>query len=451
MSISCPLTLGCKIIVLKRYMRDISFLPKRNSVLKNIYLLLAVFIITGMSFAQPVKPRLLYSDIIVLPSDSTYNVFYTYKIPLTHLVFEKGADLFLAQYRISLEVLDAQTSKFITRAIKEKNIQVPDYDQTVSPETFSEGLLELNLYPGTYSIIEILYDYKLSKEHKLPPKIIKIDTVKNFISPLIIYDQALNCNDKNSLVLADYGGSLPFDENEYSFIFPVINHGTDSLYIKVIQNKDTIFNSAISGAKSGSFMPVECGGKIMLDINRDSIGYDFFRLDGISNRIKEGGFLIFVSGNDKFSKQEVFRLSCRWINKPRSLRDPETAIKALKFIEKDSVINSLLDADKEDYQNELASYWKKVDPTPQTEFNPLMEEYYLRVDYASRNFTTITGTNGANTDRGKIYIKFGKPTEINRTSDDHGYIIETWTYNDTQRKFVFMDKKGTGDFSLISG
>ena len=73
-----------------------------------------------------------------------------------------------------------------------------------------------------------------------------------------------------------------------------------------------------------------------------------------------------------------------------------------------------------------------------------MEEYYLRVDYASRNFTTITGTNGANTDRGKIYIRFGKPTEINRSSDDHGYIIETWTYNDTQRKFVFVDKKGTG-------
>ena len=80
-----------------------------------------------------------------------------------------------------------------------------------------------------------------------------------------------------------------------------------------------------------------------------------------------------------------------------------------------------------------------------------MQEFYLRIDYAIRNFKTIAGANGANTDRGKVYIKFGKPVNIDRTSDNHGNIIETWTYNNPQRKFVFVDKKGTGDFSLISG
>lgn len=401
--------------------------------------------------AQPELPQFLYSDIVVIPSDSTYNVFYTYKIPLKHLVFEKGTDLFLAQYRISLEVFDVKDEKFISRAIKEKNIQVPNYEQTNSPSIFSEGLLELNLKPGTYKIMEILYDYKSSNEHRFPSKIITIDSVNNFISPIIVDKQTLACNNKQSMVLTNYGGNLPFDENEYFFILPVKNTGEDSLYVKVIQEKDTIFNSIINKPIAGSITPSECGGKLVLDINSDFDDYLLYNIDGLSNKIKEGSFMITVSDKPGSSKPEIFKFACNWINKPLSLRDPEMAIEDLKLIEKDSVTSSLLDANSEDYQKELALYWKKLDPTPLTEFNPLMEEFYLRIDYASKNFTTIAGVSGAKTDRGKIYIRFGKPTEVNRASDDHGNIVETWTYNNSQRKFVFVDKKGTGDFSLISG
>ena len=179
--------------------------------------------------------------------------------------------------------------------------------------------------------------------------------------------------------------------------------------------------------------------------------YNIFRIDGLSTKINEGAFRISVSADHNFAEGERYILNCRWIDKPKSLRDPELAIKALKFIESDSVISSLLDGDDENYAANLAEYWKKIDPTPGTEFNPLMQEFYNRIDYAVKNFTTIGGSNGANTDRGKVYIKFGKPLEVNRTSDNYGNIIETWTYNNPQRKFVFVDKKGTGDFSLISG
>lgn len=391
----------------------------------------------------------MYSDIIVVPSDTTYKIFYTYKIPLDHLVFEKGADLFLAQYRISLEVFDIQKDKFITRAIKEKNIQVPDYDQTLSNSIFSEGSLELKLIPGNYSVTEIFYDYKSAKEYKFPQKILNIDTLNRFLSPLIVDNQTFSCNDMESNVLANYGGQLPFDENEYTFILPVKNFDLDSLLVEIIQDGDTAFNGILKNPARGLFTIAECGGKIILDDKSASAGYSLFKLDGASTKIREGNFSIKVFGNNSNSK--TFRFACKWINKPRSLKDPETAIKALKFVEKDSVIHSLLDVDKDDYQKELAEYWKKIDPTPLTEFNPLMQEYYLRLDYAAKTFRTVEGINGANTDRGKIYIRFGKPAEVVRASDEHGYIVETWTYTNTQRKFVFVDKKGTGDFSLING
>ena len=79
-----------------------------------------------------------------------------------------------------------------------------------------------------------------------------------------------------------------------------------------------------------------------------------------------------------------------------------------------------------------------------------MNEYYSRVDYAQLNFSTLTGTKGVNTDRGKIYIMFGKPDKIERNSNSSGKVVETWIYNNPQRKFVFVDKQGVGEFSLES-
>jgi GWxTD domain-containing protein len=419
--------------------------------IKKILFFLLLIILSGLGYAQPEIPLLLYSDFIQIPTDSSSTVFYTYKIPLNRLVFEKEADLFLAQYRMSIEVFDSADTKFITRGIREKNIQVPDYDQTKSPLIFSEGVLVLNLKPGIYSVMEILYDYKSNREMKLPLYKMKVDTIDKFISPLIIDEQTIECNERISPVLANYSGKLPFDENKYTFMLPVNDDNIDTLYVSIVQNKDTLYNGMLTGPIKERLSFRECAGKILVDDSEDNQVYNIFRIDGLSHRIKEGGFLIDVSANPGHLNQKKFPIECKWINKPRSLKDPELAIKALKFIEQDSVISSLLKGDDEEYNRNLSSYWQSIDPTPRTQFNPLMQEFYTRIDYAVKNFAAIGGTNGANTDRGKVYIKFGKPVDINRTSDDHGNIIETWTYSNPQRKFVFVDTKGTGDFSLISG
>ncbi len=58
---------------------------------------------------------------------------------------------------------------------------------------------------------------------------------------------------------------------------------------------------------------------------------------------------------------------------------------------------------------------------------------------------------GWKTDRGKIYIKFGDPYNIERSSTELGYIMETWNYNNPNQTFIFIDKQGTGNFVLIDG
>jgi GWxTD domain-containing protein len=96
----------------------------------------------------------------------------------------------------------------------------------------------------------------------------------------------------------------------------------------------------------------------------------------------------------------------------------------------------------------LQNYWKKFDPTPESSFNEIMLEYYSRIDYAMKEFSSLGNNNGAKSDRGEVYIRYGQPNKLDRTSTSLGEVIEIWTYSNPQRKFTFIDKIGTGNFTL---
>ena len=62
-------------------------------------------------------------------------------------------------------------------------------------------------------------------------------------------------------------------------------------------------------------------------------------------------------------------------------------------------------------QEELfLEFWKEKDPTPDTKRNELQDEYFSRVAYANNAFKG--STDGWRTHMGEIYIKFGRPDDI---------------------------------------
>ncbi len=88
----------------------------------------------------------------------------------------------------------------------------------------------------------------------------------------------------------------------------------------------------------------------------------------------------------------------------------------------------------------IEQFWLRRDPTPDTPENEYKEEHYARIAYANEHFAA--GIPGWKTDRGRIYIVFGKPDEIdshpsgglyNREIDEGGgttstYPFERWRY-----------------------
>ena len=58
--------------------------------------------------------------------------------------------------------------------------------------------------------------------------------------------------------------------------------------------------------------------------------------------------------------------------------------------------------------------------------------------------------DGWETDRGKIYVKYGQPTTVDRhTNELNVPPYEIWYYSSIDRRFIFEDRSSIGDYTLV--
>ncbi len=139
----------------------------------------------------------------------------------------------------------------------------------------------------------------------------------------------------------------------------------------------------------------------------------------------------------------------------------------------------------------LAEVWRAIDPTPDTAENELRRDFLNRVAYANRHYSVVD--KGMFSDRGRIWIQFGEPDEVQierlpvsdktlgvviegqipkdskdlLSKPDQGVVdtrpYEIWTYHlrghemvprhrmneiSAGMKFVFVDEQGYGEYTL---
>jgi len=97
----------------------------------------------------------------------------------------------------------------------------------------------------------------------------------------------------------------------------------------------------------------------------------------------------------------------------------------------------------EERDNFIEAFWQRRDPTPDTEENEYKEEHYQRIAYANEHFAA--GVPGWKTDRGRIYIMYGKPDEIDshpsggtyeRPIDEGGGETSTFPFEDWRYRYI---------------
>ncbi len=99
----------------------------------------------------------------------------------------------------------------------------------------------------------------------------------------------------------------------------------------------------------------------------------------------------------------------------------------------------------------VQKFWKRFDPDPQTPVNEFIYELIERIKFADQNFSLGLKRLGRYTDRGRIYIKYGKPAEVeNSYYPEAERAWESWIYNEPRRmQFIFSDINQDGNYILI--
>ena len=152
-------------------------------------------------------------------------------------------------------------------------------------------------------------------------------------------------------------------------------------------------------------------------------------------------------------KQELKKAYVNWINDVDLI---------LTKSERDAWAKLATDNEREKF---IEEFWRSRDSDPDTEENEFKEQFFERVAYANEHFSS--GKPGRMTDRGRIYIKFGKPDEIEshpaggsyeRPSYEGGgststYPFEKWFYRYIPNvrsgvELEFVDPTGSGEYRL---
>lgn len=418
-----------------------------------------IFLLVSQLLAQPdfvvqqdviQSGKFFNSEIHFFPSNHDYLVYYSYKISNSQLFFEKKDDLFNAGFRVNIEIKDS-AGNIVKRSFDDRKISVKNYEITNSPSSFLQGVISFSLPEGKYSLQTLISDQISKRERRIPPIDLEIIKSKVILNPIVFDPGKIVCNELESYILSNNSASVPFNKPTNDLVIPVSNSQINSLNITV-RRGETVLIADEKIAESFSANPeiILCDEKVVITRSSDTTNVKLFLAKNFSSKLTEGPIQVEIYPDDSPNEKQIFNLSVIWIGKPLSLSKPEEAVKFIEIIESKAVVSDIFSSSGNDNEK-LLNYWSKLDPSPDTKFNELMNEFYTRVDYCEMNFRSLAGNGGAKSDRGKTYIKYGPPDSIERDTDNQDKVVESWTYKKSQRKFVFVDSEGTGKFTIVNG
>jgi len=173
-----------------------------------------------------------------------------------------------------------------------------------------------------------------------------------------------------------------------------------------------------------------------------------------------------IPQNQKLSKQQKQKMK-------KTLKELDTPYKTwlnedvVYIISPDERTAFLQLETNEEREQFIESFWQRRSSNPDLPDNDFKEEHYRRIAYANEHFAS--GIPGWKTDRGRIYIIWGAPDEIDahptggtydRPMEEGGgstttYPWETWRYRyleGVQENVIleFVDPSGTGEYHLTT-
>jgi len=369
-------------------------------------------------------------------------------IPNQTLTFNKEGNIYAARYNVSFNFTDSLGNK--TKNFSKKNtITANDFMESQGINgNFSLLSHSVNLASGNYRLRVILKD-EISGREYLSSRSISVINYNSFdfsISTILLLSN-IEVDNENYIITPYLSDNVYLLDEGYFAFFEIYND-TEERDINItaeIRNVDTdkaIYNTALS--KNIDTGTTQCYVKIPAELKYgiENNLMKIFVTEGISGTITADSSVNILAAASRNIR------SISTIN-DKIVKNLSTSIRQLKYVATSKQIDTMLKADTDaDKLRLFSDFWKRLDPTPHTEKNEAMEEYYRRVEYANQNFKAYS--EGWLTDKGNVYIVLGQPLNIERTNNSFAdnRTFERWHYQG--RAIVFIDVSGFGDFRLYS-
>ncbi len=395
--------------------------------------------------------NVVYIESHYFHKDSINTVIIPFRIRADFFVFTKSVknnnDTYSAAGEASIELLDS-TGVSVARNIRTVRLTSNDNTSLYLRTLFTQDYFSLQVSDGHYKIIFKLEDkeskrtFSNSKDQIIIPKNSHTSSsmipVKNFT--------------RDSFQLFNLGGDVLFSQN-YGFVF-LSKQKFDSVKYTLSKLQpeedikeiiDSSVNVPIASFQQRSLVPSHISDNVQLGMENDVLTIvNYIPLNGL--QLRQGRYEIEFTFPDSSKIKTHF--GARWLEMPISLYDLDRATEPLQFILKKDDYAELRRGGRETRIRKFDEFWKKKDTTPSTAYNEVMHEFYRRVDFANIAFRTLREMNGAITDRGRIYILFGKPTSTERTLNPGGSPKEIWKYSSISKIFTFEDPSKQGNYKL---
>jgi len=335
--------------------------------------------------------------------------------PNPFFIFQKKGDHFMASLSFKLSVINISTDRQVYHETWNVIAEEYYYEDTRDPNKFVKSHNSLNLPVGTYIFSIMIIDNDSKHEWK------KTETVK--------LSEITEISEIQPMIRVNH---------EYKFSGDNIELSIDTLFLK-IQVPVLIRKEKYEAHYVIKDMEVEIVSS-SVQLTPDELGFVMIPIAVDKEWI--GLYEFEVKIGDKISTAEIGFVNT---SLDRYFQDVKMMMNVMSAILPYRDYKDLKKMSPSEQKSFLYDYWKEQDPTPDTEENELLNEFYIRVEYANIHFGVLSP--GWKSDRGIVYIQYGNPESVETTNrDSFGRTYEIWTYSG--KKFIFIDD-GFGDYRLF--
>jgi len=356
-------------------------------------------------------------------------------VPYNAVQFIKTGQGFEAAYTVTVSVFDEEKKNLITEKIWNEKIVAISFELTTSPENFNLGHRSFELTPGVYSIKTSLLDKDSKNEYSSENKVI----IKQFTPVPAVSDIMLIAKrtmvEGNSKIIPNVSRSIVTDRDPLSTFFEIYSD-TVSKFLAEYEIFDEKENSVYKSTKE---VEVKDGNNQLFN------DIDSLNLDLGKNLLK----ITLKDSTGKVYDTSVKSFNSRWVGVPITVTDLDKAIEQMVYLAAPEDLTFIKDTDSRmEKAKRFVAFWRKQDPNPADEYNPVFNEYYNRVAYANENFTSYS-LEGWRSDRGMVMIILGAPDNIDRHPFEYyAKPYEVWQFYNLNKQFIFVDYTGFGDYRL---